>query len=811
MRLTKIEIIHFGKINEISYDLNPDLAVFYGENEAGKSTTVAFIKQIMFGFHLKNNKSAFFEDYFPLSKASPMGGRLHFDNEGQEFILQRTYASGDSKKGSLKVYLDGQQVPENVFFDKIKNIDGNFYTDSFIFNQEMLAQVNSLSQNELMEQIYFLGAAQSDKLLKLRKDYADQANNLFKKTGRKPIINQLINKIDAQKMQVNETSQEFDDYQDLLLQSNKLEGELKENKVQLEQLNKKNQNLLLIKQKLKNFDQYQSLKKQQKNVVFSGALYDQAQSLGLEIKNLENSINSKEQYLSQLKKQVLNSDQLDQMQNLADRKAEYLQWQNELNGLEKSSRQLNEEIVQTQSLNPDIAKVQNLNQAQISDLKNQLQTIKEQKNKNNNSFLVPACWGFAIVFLVLALISKNLAWVILTALGAGLGVWLNQNKQKPKDEISNFKQKYNIDPDGFNLETTLNLLYQIKAKQNSLIQNQNEIKQLQNQVEDYKFQVKRILGTKYNDQLNVANNLKTISQQITSQLQLNSQIQQLTQEIDQLNSQLKIKQQDLLLTYNKAGVKGPDDFELRKKQASEQEHLQLQLETLANNLGDDLAKIQSLNQDNNSLDEKISDLSQQIKALEREINDLQAQLAQVEVKKSNLADSDDVFKQRQDLALLESQLKDQILDYLSDLSVSNWIARSLDLASNERFPKMLENAKEYFKLLTGNRYVDLKLDKKLVVIDQDHKKKEVQFLSRGTSEQLYFALKLAFVQQISDEISLPILIDDAFVNFDNQRTEYIVRLIEKLSKNMQVLIFTHKQELAQEFNSDIIELSSEVK
>lgn len=47
----------------------------------------------------------------------------------------------------------------------------------------------------------------------------------------------------------------------------------------------------------------------------------------------------------------------------------------------------------------------------------------------------------------------------------------------------------------------------------------------------------------------------------------------------------------------------------------------------------------------------------------------------------------------------------------------------------------------------------------------------MQYLSRGTSEQLYFALKLAFIQQIRDEINLPILIDDSFVNFDDHRVD----------------------------------------
>lgn len=83
----------------------------------------------------------------------------------------------------MTVKLNGQEVPESVFFDRIQNIDGSFYTDSFIFNQDMMREINSLSQAELMEQIYFLGASQSHKLLDLRDEFNNNAQKLFKRMG----------------------------------------------------------------------------------------------------------------------------------------------------------------------------------------------------------------------------------------------------------------------------------------------------------------------------------------------------------------------------------------------------------------------------------------------------------------------------------------------------------------------------------------------------------------------------------------------------------------------------------------------------
>ncbi|MEB3365496.1 hypothetical protein SDC49_24535 [Lactobacillus sp. R2/2] len=71
----------------------------------------------------------------------------------------------------------------------------------------------------------------------------------------------------------------------------------------------------------------------------------------------------------------------------------------------------------------------------------------------------------------------------------------------------------------------------------------------------------------------------------------------------------------------------------------------------------------------------------------------------------------------------------------------------------------------------------------------------MEYLSRGTSEQLYFALKLAFVEQIKDQINLPILIDDSFVNFDDQRINEIEKLLQTIAQSNQVLIFTAQKAL----------------
>ncbi len=70
-------------------------------------------------------------------------------------------------------------------------------------------------------------------------------------------------------------------------------------------------------------------------------------------------------------------------------------------------------------------------------------------------------------------------------------------------------------------------------------------------------------------------------------------------------------------------------------------------------------------------------------------------------------------------------------------------------------------------------------------------------------------MKLAFVEQVADKIALPILIDDAFVNFDAQRTNYIVKLLEELAQKIQVLIFTARQDLVANLEMEPIRIEKE--
>lgn len=71
-------------------------------------------------------------------------------------------------------------------------------------------------------------------------------------------------------------------------------------------------------------------------------------------------------------------------------------------------------------------------------------------------------------------------------------------------------------------------------------------------------------------------------------------------------------------------------------------------------------------------------------------------------------------------------------------------------------------------------------------------------LSKGTVDQIYFALRLALVQALSSgNERIPLLLDDPFANYDDARLASALRLLLEIGKEHQVLLFTCRGDLAQ--------------
>lgn len=109
-------------------------------------------------------------------------------------------------------------------------------------------------------------------------------------------------------------------------------------------------------------------------------------------------------------------------------------------------------------------------------------------------------------------------------------------------------------------------------------------------------------------------------------------------------------------------------------------------------------------------------------------------------------------------------------------------------------PALGERAASIFTNLTGGRYNKVVLDRSMTPSAQEAGQllpHEADLLSQGTADQLYLAVRLAICEMVLPaENAVPILLDDALVNFDDERMASALDYLLELSSQRQILLFT---------------------
>ncbi len=128
----------------------------------------------------------------------------------------------------------------------------------------------------------------------------------------------------------------------------------------------------------------------------------------------------------------------------------------------------------------------------------------------------------------------------------------------------------------------------------------------------------------------------------------------------------------------------------------------------------------------------------------------------------------------------------------------------------ENISGTLITASNYMHRMTFGRYhrIWAPLGEDFLCIDDEYGQTfRVEQLSGGTREQLFLAIRFALVREFAKRgVELPLIMDDLFVNFDQERTEAAVDcLLEVAREGQQVLFFTCHEHIAQLFQQKQIE------
>ena len=149
----------------------------------------------------------------------------------------------------------------------------------------------------------------------------------------------------------------------------------------------------------------------------------------------------------------------------------------------------------------------------------------------------------------------------------------------------------------------------------------------------------------------------------------------------------------------------------------------------------------------------------------------------------------------QELESTRSQLRDAVDQWATLVLARHFMQRAMQRFEREHQPRMLQDVAALLQRMTNGRYVSIarKLDEQgtLQVHQADGTVKEPHQLSTGTREQLYLAIRLAYVLHYCREAEpLPIIMDDVLVNFDEQRGNATLETVVELARQLQVILLT---------------------
>lgn len=99
--------------------------------------------------------------------------------------------------------------------------------------------------------------------------------------------------------------------------------------------------------------------------------------------------------------------------------------------------------------------------------------------------------------------------------------------------------------------------------------------------------------------------------------------------------------------------------------------------------------------------------------------------------------------------------------------------------------------------ITRNRYQAVRLDENFnpQVQVRDELWQSVDRLSRGAQDAVFFAVRLALTRHLTRSRHLPLLLDDPFVHLDKGRLGEMLKLLERVSQEHQLLLFSHSETL----------------
>ncbi len=188
-------------------------------------------------------------------------------------------------------------------------------------------------------------------------------------------------------------------------------------------------------------------------------------------------------------------------------------------------------------------------------------------------------------------------------------------------------------------------------------------------------------------------------------------------------------------------------------------------------------------------------LLDEVEKLAQEKSELEEESKQLRIVASNLQSNEE------DLAFIEENLAElkNHLEFEQERSkiikkCFNYLKMAREKTLRSATEVLQQEIEKYLSAITHDRYQKVNVDADTLNISVYAPEKgdfvDIQKLSRATIDQIYLAARLGLVKLVSGNKKPPLLLDDPFIAFDDNRLETTMELLLEVAKEYQILLFT---------------------
>lgn len=190
--------------------------------------------------------------------------------------------------------------------------------------------------------------------------------------------------------------------------------------------------------------------------------------------------------------------------------------------------------------------------------------------------------------------------------------------------------------------------------------------------------------------------------------------------------------------------------------------------------------------------ENLEKINLEIENTQNKINNKKIELHTLNLDKQNIEPKlDNLSKIEEEIAENNEKLQN-----LQELNMSMNLAKDVlndayEKMKNSVTPKFTENLSHNISNITNMKYNKVMFNEEegLIVSLENGDNIPANRFSIGTIDQLYLSLRLSMADELSEE-KVPILLDEAFAYYDNERLKNILQFLNDNFKNRQVIIFS---------------------